>query len=109
MFARNGFSLVFLLVSVGVLLVVAPVEVESADCKNSDGSAPQEGFSGFFHKVKCGLRSGAEQAADAVEDGYKYVKDKVLPTKKPEDQIDMRIDEGPREPVKLAEFQPQSR
>lgn len=103
MVGRNGISLAFLLVSVGVLLVVAPVKVESAEC-NCEGSD----FDCFWHKVGCGLKTGVKQAKETAEDGYKYVKAKILPKSDQETTPNPQIDYAPREPVKLAEL-PQRR
>lgn len=75
MFARNGVSLAFLLVSVGVLLIVAPA-VHGDDC-NSQNAGDSGEVSTFFKKIGCGLKSGAKTVSESVQDGYKYVKNKV--------------------------------
>lgn len=103
MVGRNGISLAFLLVSVVVLLVVAPVKVESAEC-----SCDSDGFDCIWHKIGCGLKTGVQQAKETAQDGYKFVKAKVLPKSEQPTPQNSQIDDIPREPVKLAEL-PQRR
>lgn len=107
MFARNGFSLAFLLVSVGILLVIAPARTEESTERNcSNNSSGLSGLDGFLHKVKCVLKNAGEQIDKTVKDGYNYVKKKVTPNNgqtTPQPEIDLRSD-LPREPVKLAEL-----
>lgn len=75
--ARNGVSWLFLLVSVGVLLMVAPASVRGdSDCEGENNNGDSK-VADFFHKVGCGLKTGAKQITESVKDGYKYVKGKI--------------------------------
>lgn len=106
MVSRNRISLAFLLVSVGVLLMVAPARAKECDCDNANENQ-EGGISGFFHKVGCGIKVGVKQATDAVKDGYDIVKKKINSDDKPDPvdnptyEVDLRsgITE---EPIKLA-------
>lgn len=113
MFARKGFSLAFLLVSVGVLLMVAttPAKADSTEstersCDKNSGS-DLGAFDGFLHKVKCGLKTGAGQVKDTVNTGIEFVKNKIsskdAEQQTPPPEFDLRSS-APAEPVKLADF-----
>lgn len=76
--ARNGASFLFLLVSVGVLLMVAPASVRGdSGCEGENNNGESGKVADFFHKVGCGLKTGAKQITESVKDGYKYVKGKI--------------------------------
>lgn len=79
---RNGFSLTLLLMSIGILLVITPNRVRGeCSCDNPDLETGEHGkVSDFFHKVGCGLKKGAKAVKDTVQDGYKFVKNKLSPT-----------------------------
>lgn len=102
--ARNGVSLAFLLVSVGVLLVVVPTKAE----KSCDNTNTEGGFDGFLHKVKCGLKTGAKQVQDTANDGLDLIKKTFSSDEKPQEQSSVTTTEAYREPVRLADF-PQKR
>lgn len=88
MMFRNGFSLTFLLISVCILLVITPHNVNGeCDCDNPKPDSEQGKLSGFIHKVGCSIKSGAKAIGHSVQDGYRYVKNKISPTPKP-DAID---------------------
>ena len=112
MFARKGFSLAFLLVSVGVLLMVATTPVKADSAESTERSCDKNGGSdlgaieGFFHKVTCGLKTGAGQVKETVNSGYEFVKNKISSKNEqqtPPPEIDLRSD-APAEPIKLADF-----
>lgn len=87
---RNSFTL--LLLSIGILLVVAPSSVRGeCDCDNPIPDSDRGKVGDFFHKVGCGIKKGAKAVKETVEDGYKYVKNKIAPTPKP-DVIDTAIE-----------------
>lgn len=72
MVSRNRISFAFVLVA--ILLVVVPVKV-NGECSCDDPNAPEkDGISGFFHKVGCGLKTGAKKVSDVAVTGYKNIK-----------------------------------
>lgn len=78
---HNRFS--FLLLSVGILLLVAPQNARATecDCDYPNLEMTERGkVADFFHKVGCGIKKGAKKVGTAVKDGYDYVKDKISPT-----------------------------
>lgn len=98
MISKNGLGLAFLLVSVGVLLVVAPANVRAeCDCDKPD-TGDRSGVSKFFHNVGCGIKSGAKTVAESVKDGYTYVKTKITPgekTQSPSEEITPAVTSSP--------------
>lgn len=78
---HNKFS--FLLLSVGILLFVAPqnASANEYDCDYPNVEMTERGkFADFFYKVGCGIEKGANAVKETVKDGYNYIKGKISPT-----------------------------
>lgn len=90
---HNKFS--FLLLSVGILLLVAPQNATATecDCDYPNVEMTERGkVADFFHKVGCGIKKGAKAVKESVKDGYHYVKDKISPTTPKPSIIESAID-----------------
>lgn len=90
--SRNGLTI--LLLSVGILLVFTPQNVRGeCDCDNPNVEMSERGkVADFLHTVGCGFKKGAKAVKDTVQDGYKYVKNKIAPTTPKPSVIDTAIE-----------------
>lgn len=79
MFARNGFSLTFLLASVLIVMViVAPTARAECDCEKPENEQQErQGWDKILHKTLCGVKGVAKTVTDKVKDGYHYVEKKL--------------------------------